>query len=97
MEKVYEVVNIYRFFLPTQAFCFVLYSDKFEQCRVADEMTEKVARGIVFIGDFITKVVKTPDGITFEACDTSMPVTPHAEPKSLIYTRMTDLDPSFPR
>lgn len=65
MDKKYEVVNIYRIYDANRVFLIALYSDKLEYFKVARSMSDKIAQGYVYIGDFVRITHSKPEGIVF--------------------------------
>lgn len=65
MKVSYTILNIYRIY-ETKSFVIALYSNSIEYFKVDKSMTEKISKGMVFVGDKITVTQNTNDGIIFE-------------------------------
>lgn len=66
MLETFAVVNIYRIYGQNLSFIIALYSQNVEYFDVDKSLSEKVSKGMVFIGDRVAISEITDDGIVFE-------------------------------
>lgn len=66
MFETFIVINIYRIYGQSLSFIIALYNKSIEYFDVDKSLSEKVSKGMVFIGDRVTISKTTDDGIIFE-------------------------------
>lgn len=97
MEKVYEVVNIYREYDPALSFWVALFSDSVEYFGVDKSHCEEISQGGLCIGDTIRIIESGPDGISYRRISESPSTSPHREEEPLFYRDKEKDPPHLPK